>query len=102
MHIKPILTQMFLTHGPPSAPMNTPSEASSLSDYRAEMRKVVASLRRCETLRARRALCDASAGAKKRQPWLVDDDGYIWFVYGLYMACYFCFLSVCTVYIYMV
>lgn len=88
---------MFLTHGPPSAPMNTPSKASSLSDYRAEMRKVVASLRRCETLRARRALCDASASAKKRQPWLVDDDGYIWFVYGLYMACFF---SVCSVYIY--
>jgi hypothetical protein len=91
---------MFLTHGPPSAPMNTPSEASSLSDYRAEMRKVVASLRRCETLRARRALCDASASAKKRQPWLVDDDGYIWFVYGLYMPCFCFFKCMFCIYIY--
>ena len=63
-------------------------KASSLSDYRAEMRKVVASLRRCETLRARRALCDASASAKKRQPWLVDDDGYIYTYIHTYIHIY--------------
>lgn len=45
--------------------------ASSLSDYRAEMRKVVASLRRCETLRARLVQGEVKASHLLAEPQML-------------------------------